>query len=64
MVGGEPNSAHIDGLAADVTCPGVSTAALHQAALEVIGQAGGVGYYPSLGFVHIDVRGYPARWSQ
>ena len=63
MVGGVSNSAHINGLAADIVCPGLSTADLRDVAERVIGDAGGVGYYPSQGFVHIDVRGYAARWS-
>ncbi len=63
MVGGVSNSAHINGLAADIVCPGLSTADLREVAERIIGDAGGVGYYPSQGFVHIDVRGYAARWS-
>ena len=63
MVGGVSNSAHINGLAADIVCPGLSTEDLRDVAERIIGDAGGVGYYPSQGFVHIDVRGYAARWS-
>lgn len=63
MVGGVSNSAHINGLAADIVCPGLSTAELRDVAERIIGDAGGVGYYPSQGFIHIDVRGYAARWS-
>jgi hypothetical protein len=61
-VGGVPNSAHVDGLAADIYCDGLSTGALWDIANEVIGDGGGVGYYPSSQFVHIDVRGYRSRW--
>jgi len=61
-VGGVSNSTHIDGLAIDLSAAGVSTAKLHQVAEDVIGQQGGVGFYPSQGFVHIDVRGYASRW--
>jgi uncharacterized protein YcbK (DUF882 family) len=60
-VGGASNSCHIDGLAADI-CGNVSTEKLLEVAESVIGDDGGVGYYPGSGFVHIDVRGYGARW--
>jgi len=47
------NSYHIRGMAADVSLPHVSTSRLRHAALDL--RAGGVGYYPDSGFVHIDV---------
>ena len=62
-VGGVSNSTHIDGLAADIYCDGLSTEALYEICLKVIGPRGGVGYYPKSGFVHVDLRGYEARWS-
>lgn len=62
-VGGVSNSCHIDGLAADIYCDGITTAQLYDICEQVIGQRGGVGYYPKSGFVHVDVRGYEARWS-
>ena len=62
-IGGVSNSAHIDGLAADISANGVSTDQLYRAADEVIGGTGGVGYYPRAEFVHIDVRGHFARWT-
>ena len=61
-VGGEINSAHIDGLAADIRAEGVSMETLRRVCEEVIGKDGGLGYYPDLGFCHVDVRGYEARW--
>lgn len=30
---------------------------------EIIGQKGGIGKYPGTREVHLDVRGYPARWN-
>lgn len=61
---GEPaNSTHIDGLAADIFAEGVDVAELHRVADEVIGSRGGVGLYTSMGFVHVDLRGFEARWS-
>ena len=63
QVGGVANSAHIDGLAADLSVEGVSTAELHRVCEKVMGDSGGVGYYPTQQFVHIDVRGSRSRWT-
>jgi uncharacterized protein YcbK (DUF882 family) len=46
-------SLHVLGRAADIRLPGVPTAVLYKAALEL--KAGGVGYYPRSGFIHVDV---------
>ncbi len=62
-VGGVSNSSHVDGLAADFYADGISTANLFENSDSVIGSRGGVGYYPNSGFVHVDLRGYRARWS-
>jgi hypothetical protein len=62
-VGGVSNSTHIDGLAADIYCDGLTTDQLYDICEQVIGTRGGVGYYPKTGFVHVDLRGYQARWS-
>ena len=61
-VGGVSNSTHIDGLAADIYTDHLTTAQLYDIANVVIGDSGGVGFYPHQGFVHVDVRGYRARW--
>ncbi len=45
-------SLHMQGRAIDVRIPGLGIADLQKAALEL--SAGGVGYYPSSEFVHID----------
>ncbi len=45
-------SLHLDGQAIDVRLPGTSTRQLRQAAI-LLGQ-GGVGYYPTDDFVHLD----------
>ena len=68
-VGGTKNSEHKstpeDPLsdAVDIKAEGVSTKELH---LLVKGlpyaNLLGIGYYPKDGFVHIDTRGYAARW--
>lgn len=61
-VGGVSNSTHIDGLAADIYCEGLTTDQLYDICDQVVGSQGGVGYYPQAGIVHVDVRGYRARW--
>ena len=40
------------GMALDLALPGVKLADIREAAIEL--KLGGVGYYPSSGFVHID----------
>lgn len=60
-IGGASMSQHLDGLAADIYVDGVSSDRLYEIAEAVIGSGGGVGYYAT--FVHVDVRGYYARWS-
>lgn len=63
-VGGVSNSFHVDGFAADIYCDTLATAKLHAICEAVIADSGGVGYYPSQGFVHVDVRGYRSRWTE
>ena len=46
------NSLHMKGMAVDLAIPGVGLARIRQTALALA--AGGVGYYPQSGFVHID----------
>jgi uncharacterized protein YcbK (DUF882 family) len=46
-------SLHMRGMAIDIRVPGRSLAAVHTAALAQRG--GGVGYYPTSDFVHVDV---------
>ncbi len=53
------HSLHMEGRAIDVRLPGVELATLRDAALAL--RAGGVGYYPSERFVHLD-NGNPRRW--
>lgn len=62
-VGGEVNSFHLDGTAADIYCDNLTTSQLHAVCEKIVGDAGGLGYYPSGGFCHVDVRGYRARWT-
>jgi len=51
MVGGEKFSMHLLGSAADITVPGVPIADI---AAWFTGWSGGLGVYPSRGFIHID----------
>ncbi|HEV2730660.1 MAG TPA: DUF882 domain-containing protein, partial [Terriglobales bacterium] len=53
------HSLHMQGMAIDIQVPGVSTAEVRDAALSL--HRGGVGYYPSSHFVHLDV-GRVRRW--
>ncbi len=46
------NSYHMRGMAADIRLPGVSTNKVRKLALKM--GAGGVGYYPRAGFIHLD----------
>ncbi len=46
------NSLHMTGQAVDIRMPGFSTRQLREIARQL--HAGGVGYYPKSGFVHVD----------
>lgn len=54
------HSQHMQAKAIDIRVPGISTRRLDQAALSL--HAGGVGYYPTSQFVHVDV-GPVREWS-
>jgi len=47
------HSLHMDGKAADIRVPGRDLSLVRRVALKL--QGGGVGYYPSTNFVHVDV---------
>jgi uncharacterized protein YcbK (DUF882 family) len=53
-------SLHMDGKAIDIALPGCRLSDLRRAALSL--RAGGVGYYPASGFVHVDT-GRVRQWS-
>lgn len=59
-VGGVPDSQHVLGTAADITYDGVDVDYLAEIAEEC--GADGIGKYYHQDFVHVDVRGYAARW--
>jgi uncharacterized protein YcbK (DUF882 family) len=60
-VGGEPNSKHCEGIAADLSSE-AGWRAIYEAALRIPAITG-IGVYPSANFVHVDVRPEPARWA-
>lgn len=66
-VGGVSNSQHVLGTAADITCDGYDVETIAQVAEEcaeeVLGGGVGIGTYYYQQFVHVDVRGYDARWN-
>lgn len=47
------HSLHMQGMAADIRLPGINLKTLHRSARDM--RAGGVGFYPQSGFVHVDV---------
>lgn len=52
---------HVRGMAADIRVPGLTTAELRDLARSL--GANGVGYYPTVQFVHVDVRDTPYFWT-
>ena len=61
-VHGKSKSYHLRGMAADISFELYDIHVIHKLAHNTIGKRGGLGYYPSRGFIHVDSRGYPARW--
>ena len=59
-VGGVPDSQHVQGIAADIRSEMIGVERLAQIAEEE--GADGIGIYNDEGFVHVDMRGYKARW--
>ena len=60
-IGGVPNSYHTKGCAADILVPDGWTVDELADLAEQCG-ADGIGRYYNEGFVHVDTRGYPARF--
>jgi uncharacterized protein YcbK (DUF882 family) len=54
------NSYHVKGQAVDIHFRGLTLQRAHKAACALA--KGGVGMYPSSGFVHMDVRGHFVKW--
>jgi hypothetical protein len=65
-VGGEDNSQHLFGKAADIRIKGVSPTDVHALIEKLIAKGkmaqGGLGLYVDKGFVHYDIRGNKVRW--
>jgi uncharacterized protein YcbK (DUF882 family) len=61
-VGGEKDSKHMQGIAADIVVTGVPPAKIYQYLDQQYNGKYGIGEYPTQGFVHIDVRQEQARW--
>ncbi len=62
--GGQPNSQHMLGIAADITAK-CGWRKLYEAALLIPAfMDGGIGVYPSNNFIHVDVRASHARWAR
>ena len=60
---GAGHSMHKEGKAGDSSVEGLSVEEMAAIAKKVPEFAnGGIGVYPSHGFVHLDVRGFKARW--
>ena len=59
-VGGEKNSQHLYGAAADIQVKGISPAKVAACAETLLPDKGGIGIYKN--FVHIDVRDKKVRW--
>ena len=59
-VGGATHSRHIVGDAVDIKVSNVDAIDVYATADTLVGGSGGVGKYPT--WVHIDWRGYRARW--
>ena len=61
-VGGEPNSEHMKGTAADISMTGMPTIKIKQYLDNKYPNKYGIGLYKT--WVHIDVRSKRARWSK
>lgn len=61
-VGGASKSRHMEGDGVDFFIDGIGVSATYATADRVIGNRGGVGWYPTSGHTHIDLRGYRERW--
>lgn len=64
-VGGSEKSKHMQGRAADISCPDILWETLRNKVDKLMEGWGGVGYYQNQNFIHIDTRsGPPARWGK
>lgn len=61
-IGGAPQSKHMLGIAADIISPKLTLKELFRITENILGNRGGLGYYPARGFIHIDTRKEAVRW--
>ena len=62
-VGGSPKSQHLTGKAADIIIIGMNAETMYSNACQIQRFFnGGIGTYPTKGFIHVDIREEPARW--
>lgn len=60
-VGGSKNSAHLIGLAADISSPNVSASQIAHVACGLFGKTIAIGLHTDYNYVHIDIL-YPGNW--
>jgi len=64
-VGGASHSQHLVGRAADIVIAGLTLNEMVELAERIdVFCNGGIGVYPQAGFIHVDSRGYRARWKK
>ena len=61
--GGEIDSQHLYGMAADIVVTSVAPAKVAEYVETLMSNTGGIGIYTKKGFCHIDVRQKKARWN-
>ncbi len=64
-VGGASHSQHLVGRAADIVIAGLTLNEMVELAERIdVFHNGGIGVYLQAGFIHVDSRGYRARWKK
>jgi len=63
-IGGAPKSKHLLGIASDIIAPKLTVKELFRITENILGNRGGLGYYPARGFIHIDTRKEAVRWHE
>lgn len=63
LPGASAGSRHLSGEAADIVIYAQDVLEMYHAAEQIWMGGGGIGIYPTNGFIHVDVRGNRKRWS-